>query len=112
METMVEHDDGGVDAERNRMDIGPRGVWRCLKSDPPSQHGPSILLFPMLCDCGDVYNWSNPVYARLNGLKHGYTHWMAVEPHPDDKAAYARRNALPPMTDADYAALSESMKEK
>jgi len=58
-------------------------TWRDLKTDPPIGNG-CVILFPCITDVGILYTASNPEYARQNALKQGYTHWMPIEPHPDE----------------------------
>ena len=64
-------------------------IWRDLKTDPPTGDR-CILLFPSLSDVGHLYSVSNPDYARINGLRHGHTHWADIEPHPQEAAAEAK----------------------
>lgn len=68
-------------------------MWRDLKNDPPTGDD-CVVLFPCISDVGIMYSSSNPEYARVNGLKHGYTHWMPIERHPDHDAAKARCEQL------------------
>lgn len=61
---------------------GYKMIWRCLETDPPTGDHP-VLLFPCRTDCGILYITSNPVYARVNAFKNGYTHWAEIELAPD-----------------------------
>lgn len=67
--------------------------WRDLKTDPPTG-GDVVLLFPCISDVGILYTASNPEYARINALKQGYTHWAAIERHPDHEKWRAYCDAL------------------
>jgi len=68
-------------------------IWRDLKTDPPTGED-CVILFPCISDVGIMYIASNPEFARANALKHGYTHWAAIERHPDHDAAKAQCEAL------------------
>lgn len=56
--------------------------WYDLATEPPTDNEHAVLLFPCKTDCGLLYITSNPIYARLNGVKHGYTHWARIQPAP------------------------------
>ena len=58
-------------------------IWYDLKIEPPSDDEYAVLLFPCKTDCGLMYITSNPVYARVNGVKNGYTHWARIHPAPE-----------------------------
>lgn len=58
-------------------------IWRDLETDPPSEDLYCVILFPLKSDVGILYNCSNPEFARVNGVKHGYTHWMEFSLAPD-----------------------------
>lgn len=58
-------------------------IWYDLKTEPPSDDEYVVLLFPCKTDCGLMYITSNPVYARVNGVKNGYTHWARIHPAPE-----------------------------
>ena|SRR3989304_413616 len=71
--------------------------WKDLKTEPIPQSyiddcsNHPVILYNPRCDCmidpeidypGYPYTLSNPVYAKLNGLKNGYTHWMEFDIMP------------------------------
>ena len=57
-------------------------IWYDLKTEPPSDDEYAVLLFPCKTDCGLMYITSNPVFARVNGVKNGYTHWARIHLAP------------------------------
>ncbi len=56
--------------------------WISLEDQLPSVDEYAVLLFPSKTDCGPLYIVSNPTYARINALKHGFTHWAKFELAP------------------------------
>ena len=56
--------------------------WYDLATEPPTDDEHAVLLFPCKTDCGLLYITSNPVFARVNGVKSGYTHWARIHPAP------------------------------
>jgi hypothetical protein len=57
-------------------------IWYDLAIEPPTDDEYAVMLLPCKTDCGLLYTTSNPVYARVNGVKHGYTHWARIQPAP------------------------------
>lgn len=57
-------------------------IWYDLATEPPADDEYAVILFPCQTDCGLLYTSSNPTYARVNGVKHGYTHWARIQPAP------------------------------
>lgn len=57
-------------------------IWYDLASEPPTDDEYAVILFPCKTDCGLLYTTSNPVFARVNGVKQGYTHWARIQEAP------------------------------
>lgn len=58
-------------------------TWYDLKTSLPTGDEYAVLLFPCQTDCGLLYITSNPSYARINAIKHGYTHWAKIDHAPE-----------------------------
>ena len=57
-------------------------IWYDLATEPPTDKEHAVLLFPCKTDCGLLYITSNPAFARINGVKSGYTHWARIQQAP------------------------------
>lgn len=58
-------------------------IWYDLRISKPSENEYAVILFPCKTDCGLLYTMSNPTFARLHGLKNGYTHWAKIHLAPE-----------------------------
>lgn len=53
--------------------------WHNLEDEPiPEDYDGCIILYPIIVDCGILYECSNPVYARKHALEDGYTKWYPI----------------------------------
>ena len=71
-----------------------KNKWRDLLKDPPTGNETCVVLFPTISDVGILFTTSNPHYAKANGLKNGYTHWMELDNPPTYDLAIEQQESV------------------
>jgi len=56
--------------------------WNEFKTNPPSGSETMIVMFPCKVENGSLYKVVSAEYAKVNGQKQGYTHWLEIDLSP------------------------------
>jgi len=83
--------------KENNKDIELR--WHDLRTEQIPDDG-CVILFPattyvgLLYDFQSVYTESNAEFARINGLRQGYTDWFPIPRHPKEQEIIERNRKI------------------